>query len=66
MVRNPEIQKKAQAEIDSVVGTDRFAEFKDRPHLPYVEAMISEALRWMPVTPTGGSKYRFLVHVNTY
>jgi len=56
MIRNPEIQKKAQAEVDSVVGCDRFADFKDRPHLPYIEAMLSETLRWMPVTPTGGSE----------
>ncbi|RMZ82568.1 hypothetical protein DV738_g1475, partial [Chaetothyriales sp. CBS 135597] len=47
----PEVQKKAQEEIDAVVGTDRLPGFADRENLPYVNAMVKEALRWFPITP---------------
>ncbi|TFK50343.1 cytochrome P450 [Heliocybe sulcata] len=51
MAKHPEVQKRAQAEIDSVVGSNRLPEFADRPHLPYTNAMVLETLRWQPVTP---------------
>ena len=53
MVKNPRIWKRAQAEIDAMVGTDRLPEYDDRPSLPYVDAIIRETLRWKPVTPMG-------------
>ncbi|KAG2153775.1 cytochrome P450 [Suillus bovinus] len=49
----PDVQKKAQAEIDAVVGTDRLPSFADRDSLPYIEALIKESLRWNAVAPTG-------------
>ena len=49
----PEVQKKAQAEIDRVVGTDRLPTFSDRDDLPYVDAVVKEVLRWHPVAPMG-------------
>lgn len=36
-----------------VVGRDRLPTYADRPHLPYVNALISEVHRWHTVTPTG-------------
>ena len=51
MVQHPHVWKRAQAEIDAVVGTDRLPEFNDRPSLPYVDAIIREVLRWRPVFP---------------
>ena len=51
MSRYPEVQKKAQAELDSVVGSNRLPEFCDRPSLVYVNAVIKEALRWQVVLP---------------
>ncbi|THU99222.1 cytochrome P450 [Dendrothele bispora CBS 962.96] len=51
MVLHPDAQKRAQEELDRVIGRDRLPDFKDRPHLPYIEACLSEVLRWMPVTP---------------
>lgn len=48
-----EVLKKAQAEIDAVVGSDRLPSFSDREHLPYVNAVMTEALRWNSVAPTG-------------
>ncbi|KAF7357541.1 O-methylsterigmatocystin oxidoreductase [Mycena sanguinolenta] len=53
MALYPEIQKKAQTEIDTVIGTDRLPEFEDRPSLPFVEALYREVMRWRPVTPLG-------------
>ncbi|KAI6126058.1 cytochrome P450 [Pisolithus croceorrhizus] len=53
MVLYPDVQKKAQEEIDRVVGTDRLPDFDDRPNLPYIEAVMLETLRWLPVTPLG-------------
>ena len=51
MVLNPDVQSRAQAEIDSVVGKDKLPEFDDLPSLPYVEAIMMELLRWHPVLP---------------
>jgi len=55
MVLNPEVQAKAQAEIDRVVGKDRLPNFDDRLALPYVGAVLRETLRWHPVAPFGAS-----------
>jgi cytochrome P450 len=41
----PEIQAKAQAEIDSVIGSDRLPVIQDREEMPYVQAIIKEVLR---------------------
>ncbi|KAB8261239.1 cytochrome P450 [Aspergillus pseudonomiae] len=49
----PEAQRKAQAEIDRVVGPDRLPSFQDRENLPYIDAMVKEILRWHPVLPMG-------------
>ncbi|CAE6403113.1 unnamed protein product [Rhizoctonia solani] len=53
MVLFPETQTKAQQEIDSITGKNRLPTLKDRPRLPYVERLISEVLRWQPVSPLG-------------
>ncbi|KAG1781057.1 cytochrome P450 [Suillus placidus] len=47
----PDVQKKAQAEIDAVVGPDRLPSFADRDSLPYIEALVKEVLRWNAVGP---------------
>ncbi|KAK0211390.1 cytochrome P450 [Desarmillaria ectypa] len=47
----PEVLAKAQAELDAVVGESRFPNLDDRPQLPYIEAVLYEALRWNPVVP---------------
>ncbi|KAF7365142.1 O-methylsterigmatocystin oxidoreductase [Mycena venus] len=55
MALHPGIQKKAQHEIDTVVGTHRLPKFEDRPLLPFVEALYREVMRWRPVLPLGVS-----------
>jgi len=52
MALYPEVQKKAQKELDKVIG-NRLPEFNDRPNLPYINAMMKESLRWQPVVPLG-------------
>jgi cytochrome P450 len=59
MALYPEVQKKAQAEIDAVVGPNRLPDFHDRPSLPYINAVIKESSRWNLVLPLG----RFFVTV---
>ncbi|KAG7087440.1 hypothetical protein E1B28_013406 [Marasmius oreades] len=51
MVLNPQIQARAQKEIDDVLGSSRLPDFADRGCLPYINAILSETLRWKPVTP---------------
>ncbi|KAF4610328.1 hypothetical protein D9613_010451 [Agrocybe pediades] len=50
---HPEVQIKAQEELDRVVGHERLPEFADRPFLPYISAIVKEVLRWNPVAPLG-------------
>ncbi|EIW55444.1 cytochrome P450 [Trametes versicolor FP-101664 SS1] len=51
----PEVQEKAQAELDTIVGPHRLPEFNDRDSLPYVCAVIKECMRWHAVAPLGGA-----------
>lgn len=53
MSMSPEVQRKAQEEIDRVVGSSRLPTFSDRENLPYVDAIVKEALRWHPIAPMG-------------
>ena len=53
MALYPEVQKKAQAEIDAIVGPNRLPDFHDRPSLPYIDAIIKESSRWNLVLPFG-------------
>ncbi|KAI0295618.1 cytochrome P450 [Multifurca ochricompacta] len=48
MVAFPQVQRRAQAELDAVVGCSRLPTFTDAPHLPYVRAVVREVLRWRP------------------
>jgi len=52
MAMYPDVQKKAQAELDAFLG-DRLPDFDDLGSLPYINAVIKETLRWQPVTPIG-------------
>lgn len=51
MASYPEVQKKAQAELDAVVGQHRLPEISDRDSLPYLSALTKECLRWRSVVP---------------
>lgn len=49
----PEVQKKAQAELDRVVGDDRLPTIADYSQLPYIAMLIKETMRWRPIAPLG-------------
>ncbi|KAJ0344498.1 hypothetical protein COL26b_010353 [Colletotrichum chrysophilum] len=53
MAKFPEAQKKAQEEIDRVIGSGRLPTVSDRDNLPYLEALIKEVLRWHTIAPMG-------------
>lgn len=49
----PDAQRKAQEEITKVLGADRLPTIADRESLPYVNAVITETMRWHPSVATG-------------
>ncbi|KAK2973536.1 hypothetical protein RJ640_010591 [Escallonia rubra] len=51
LVKNPRVLKKAQEELDRVIGTDRVMIESDIPNLPYLKCVVKEALRLHPPTP---------------
>ncbi|KIJ26629.1 hypothetical protein M422DRAFT_236437 [Sphaerobolus stellatus SS14] len=53
MVLFPDAQKKAQAELDSLLGGTRLVEFEDKASLPYTVALYKEVMRWHPLVPMG-------------
>jgi len=50
MVNNPEVLKKAQEEIDRVIGNDRLIDYDDKASLPYLAAVVREILRWVQLS----------------
>ncbi|PFH48833.1 hypothetical protein AMATHDRAFT_5417 [Amanita thiersii Skay4041] len=53
LAKFPEVLKRAQQEIDSIVGPERSPTFSDIPNLKYVNAIIEECNRFHPIAPTG-------------
>jgi cytochrome P450 len=50
-VLNPDPMKRAQDEIDRVVGRKRLPTWADQANLPYLHALIQELHRWATATP---------------
>ena len=48
--------KKAQEELDRVVGSERLPRISDQEDLPYISASIKELLRWGCPGPIGVPK----------
>jgi cytochrome P450 len=53
MALYPDVQAKAQEEIDRVVGKDRLPKGSDRVNLKYVDSVMREVMRLNPVAPLG-------------
>ncbi|KAH9851180.1 cytochrome P450 [Lenzites betulinus] len=55
MAKFPELQRRAQAEVDGVTGGTRLPTMADRARLPFVDAVLSEVLRWVSIAPVSKS-----------
>ena len=53
MIVFPDVQHKAQEELDRVIGGDCLPVVSDLEKLPYIEAVLKETHRWHPVAPMG-------------
>ena len=59
MLDNPHYQKRAQEELDAVLGplqlpdgsVGHLPELSDEERLPFITALVLETMRWMPVAP---------------
>lgn len=62
MTLYPNVLKRAQEEVDRVIGVDRLPSFSDRKNLPYIEALVQETLRWENVLPLSKLLLRSVCH----
>lgn len=46
MIQHPDVVKKAQSQIDEIVGMEHLPTLGDRPNLPYVECIVKEVIRY--------------------
>ena len=53
---HPHVVKKAQEELDRIVGHERLPQISDQEDLPYISALIKELLRWVCPVPIGVPK----------
>ncbi|KAB5591014.1 O-methylsterigmatocystin oxidoreductase [Ceratobasidium theobromae] len=53
MVQHPEIQARAQEEIDSITHAERLPSIADMESMPYMRRIVQEVLRWQPALPLG-------------
>jgi cytochrome P450 len=53
LVVHPELMRRAQEEIDGVVGLGRLVHDADIPHLPFLQAIVKESFRLHPAAPLG-------------
>lgn len=62
----PEIQARAYAEIERVIGSCRLPTVNDKgaDKMPYIEALVLEAVRWNP--PTGSGVPHVPIHDDVY
>ncbi|KAF5343228.1 hypothetical protein D9758_013398 [Tetrapyrgos nigripes] len=51
LVKNPDAMRKGQIAVDERTGGGRLADFSDFGSIPYVDALLRETLRWIPLTP---------------
>ena len=56
MALHPHVVRKAQEELDRVVGNESLPELSDRENLPYISALLTELLRWACPLPIGVPK----------
>ena len=60
MAEHPDVMAKAQAELDAVCPA-RLPTMADRKRLPYLDAVLSEVLRWVSIAPVSACLSLFLL-----
>lgn len=60
MMLHPEAVKKAQAEIDQIIGDGQLPSLEDRPNLPYIDCILKEILRYVGSKSRDFSTHRIL------
>ncbi|CAJ2506401.1 Uu.00g005310.m01.CDS01 [Anthostomella pinea] len=48
---NPGFISRAHSVLDAVVGRERMPTFADRAAMPYIDGIVSELMRWRPISP---------------
>ncbi|KAE8708068.1 Licodione synthase [Hibiscus syriacus] len=66
LINNPEVLRKAQKEMDEVVGKSRLVQESDTPRLPYLQAVIKETFRLHPPVPMVNRKAIKEFNINGY
>lgn len=51
LINNPDVQRKAHAELDQTVGAYRSPVWSDMVNLPYINMIVKEGHRWRPILP---------------
>ncbi|CAL1262447.1 unnamed protein product, partial [Larinioides sclopetarius] len=50
-VARPDVQNGIHAEIDEVIGRERFPTWQDHVTMPFTEAALTEVMRWKSIVP---------------
>lgn len=48
MMQHPNVQERAQEEIDRVVGREKLPGLEDRDALPFIGCVVQETMRYVP------------------
>lgn len=60
MVLYPDVLAKAQAELDRVIGSIRIPDLSDRDALPYLDAIITETMRYVSFNILAPRSFRMM------
>nr|CAJ31114.1 cytochrome P450 [Spodoptera littoralis] len=67
MLRNPDVKRRVQEELDAVIGRERLPAIEDMANLPYTETTILETLRMSNIVPLATTHSPTKdVHLNGY
>ncbi|CAH0701907.1 unnamed protein product [Spodoptera exigua] len=67
MLRNPDVKRRVQEELDAVIGRERLPTIEDMRNLPYTETTILETLRMSNIVPLATTHSPTKdVHLNGY
>jgi hypothetical protein len=57
LLSNPEVMRRCQEELDTVIGPDRTPTMNDMDDLNYTRSLVKETLRWRPINKLGSNHY---------